>query len=749
MIIERQTTRYCVVGDQPIADALRKINENKARIIFVVNTAQRLEGVLSDGDLRRWLVSQSVIDLDQPVRSIAKKAVQSALATDEPARIAAMFHHGVDVIPLLDGFGHVVAFATSKTEELLIGDRALTADSPAFVIAEIGNNHNGSVELAKRLVDLAQEAGADCVKFQMRDIASLYRNAGDPTDAKEDLGAQYTLDLLSRFNLAPGQLFEVFDHCRLRGIAALCTPWDLDSVQALERYGIAAYKVASADLTNHDLLKAVAATGKPVLLSTGMSTEHEIAESVQLLRSRGAAFALLHCNSTYPAPFKDINLAYMRRLAEAHRCLVGYSGHERGIHVAVAAAALGAKLIEKHFTIDRAMEGNDHKVSLLPDEFAAMVRGIREVEAALGSGGERTLSQGEVINREVLAKSLVAKRPIARGEVIGEAMLAVKSPGRGLQPNRRGELIGRPARRDFAAGDFFYPSDLADVQVTPRPYRFRRPWGVPVRYHDVARIAGLTNPDLVEYHLSYRDLEEPIERHLAGVHDLDFTVHAPELFAGDHLLDLSAEDAAVRRHSQDELARVADIARALKPYHGRAAARTLIITNVGGFSQDGPCDKAEVARLYDRLAEALAAIDLSGVEVIPQTMPPFPWHFGGQRYHNLFVDPEEIDRFCRATGMRVCLDVSHSKLACNQFKWSFHDFLALVGPHTAHLHIADAKGVDGEGLQVGEGDIDFGAMAADLDRFAPRASFIPEVWQGHKNDGEGFWYALERLEQWF
>ncbi|MEI2420999.1 N-acetylneuraminate synthase family protein, partial [Arthrospira platensis SPKY2] len=186
-------------------------------------------------------------------------------------------------------------------------------------------------------------------------------------DAKEDLGAQYTLDLLSRFQLTPEEMLQAFDYCRESGILPLCTPWDIKTVKLLENYRMPAYKVASADLTNHDLLKALVDTGKPLICSTGMSTESEIKESVALLQKMGAMYVLLHCNSTYPAPFKDINLNYLDKLAKIGNCPVGYSGHERGYHVAIAAVAKGAKVIEKHFTLDKTMEGNDHKVSLLPE----------------------------------------------------------------------------------------------------------------------------------------------------------------------------------------------------------------------------------------------------------------------------------------------------------------------------------------------------------------------------------------------
>jgi sugar phosphate isomerase/epimerase len=409
--------------------------------------------------------------------------------------------------------------------------------------------------------------------------------------------------------------------------------------------------------------------------------------------------------------------------------------------VAIAAVARGAKVIEKHFTLDKSMEGNDHKVSLLPHEFRQMIEGIRQVELSTGSSAERRLSQGELMNRETLAKSLVINCNLEVGQVITANMIEVKSPGRGLQPNRKQELIGKVAQRPFKAGDFFFPSDLEVAKVEARPYQFRRPWGVPVRYHDFQKLLPKTNPVLLEFHLSYKDLEQDINQFFDRPYDLDFVVHSPELFAGDHLLDLCSPDPNYRQHSIAELQRVIDLTRQLKPFFQKSD-RPCIVTNVGGFTIDAPLPLSERSKLYALLLDSLSQLDMEGVEIIP-------WHFGGQRHHNLFVDPQDTAEFCRSNGYRVCLDVSHSKLACTHHRWSFKEFVEQIGLYTAHLHVADAQGIDGEGLQIGEGEIDFPALAEDLDKTAPKASFIPEIWQGHKNEGEGFWIALERLEKVF
>jgi N-acetylneuraminate synthase len=748
MKIEKKFSPYIVFAEETILTALNKMNASQIPFVFTVTDDGLLHGVLTNGDVRRWLTSTPNIDLGQSVARLANRGVTYARVDAPPERIRSLFSSAISVVPLVDQQHRIVGVALPGEPELRIGGRVISNTSPVYIIAEVGNNHQGDPQMARELVDVCVAAGADCAKFQMRDMRTLYRAGARSGEASEDLGSQYTLDLLERFNLPAEELLRIFDYCLQCGITPLCTPWDEESVDILDRWGMEGFKVASADMTNDPLLRHMASKAKPMFVSTGMSSDAEIRDSAELLRGLGAGFPLLHCNSTYPAPFKDVNLAYMRRLQALTNSVVGYSGHERGYHVPIAAVAMGARVIEKHVTLDRGLEGSDHKVSLLPDELRAMVAAIRDVEEALGKDGDRTLSQGERINRETLAKSVVAATPIAEGQVIDRSMVTITSPGKGLQPNRLDELLGRPARRSMQPGEFFFAADLDRPMAEARPFRLSRPWGIPVRYHDWRRLLGKSNPTLLEYHLSYKDMELDLGAFFQEKLPISYVVHAPELFAGDHVLDLCAESPVYRQRSIDELKRVVDITNALRRYH-EAPKRVLIVTNVGGFSEARPRPISDRRALYDLVAESLSQVDTAGCEIIPQTMPPFPWHFGGQRFHNLFVDAAEISAFCAAHDMRVCLDVSHSKLACNHAKSSFQEFLRTVGPCTAHLHIADATGVDGEGLQIGDGDIDFVALARDLDAYAPSASFIPEVWQGHKNEGEGFWFAMERIEAAF
>lgn len=615
--------------------------------------------------------------------------------------------------------------------------------SRVFVIAEIGNNHNGDFELALEMIDAAINAGADCVKFQMRNMASVYRKRSLSKDG-EDLGTEYILDLLDRFELSTEEHQKISDYCTRKGILYMCTPWDLDSINILEGFNVPAYKVASADLTNLPLIESLVATEKPLILSTGMSSTKEIQITTDFLNARNAKFVLLHCNSTYPAPFHDINLNWLNKLRDIHP-LVGYSGHERGTSVSLAAVGLGAKVIERHFTFDRNMEGPDHAASLERDEFKSLVAGIREIEKALGEGGDRIVSQGEMINRENLSKSLVAASNIAKGTILEAKHIKVLSPGQGLSPQNYDQLLGQKAQREIKEEDFFFSSDLYGGILEPRAYKFDRPWGVPVRYHDFSEYQAKIRPNIYEFHLSYSDMDLNIDDFLQGTYDAGFVVHAPELFSESRLMDLASPDPSYREFSVRETQRVIDITRCLKKYFP-STDRPMIVANIGGFTMDALLEQDQLTSYYERFSNSLSDLDLEGVELIPQTMAPFPWHFGGQRYQNLFLHADEIVEWCNRLDLRMCFDISHSRLMTNHFGLDFYEFAEKIAPITGHLHLGDASGVNGEGLQIGEGDIDFVRLGKILNRLCPEASFIPEIWQGHKNAGEGFWVALEKLE---
>ena len=723
---------------------LEQISRNEKGFVVVVDKELKLVGTLTDGDIRRYLARNELLELTVPIGQLMNTSFTAIEAAERNNKLAKQLLQEFKFVPVVDELGRLQEILMGDKPVFRIGTTVIDDTSRCFVIAEIGNNHNGSLELAKKMIDLAVDSGADCVKFQMRDMKDLFRLRNDES---EDLGAQYTFDILDRFQLSTDELFCAFDYCKARGLQPLCTPWDEASIEALERYGVKFYKVASADLTNHVLIKRLIETGKPLILSTGMSTEAEIGLTVKLLTEAEHPFILLHCNSTYPAPFDEINLPYMKKLRGLSKNPVGYSGHERGIGVTIAAVALGAKVVERHFTLDKNMEGNDHKVSLLPEEFKQLVNGIREVESAMVPRFNRKLSQGELINREVLGKSIYISKPIMEGEIFSRENFAVTSPGKGMQPYKIDELIGKPAPKNYEMGEFIFEDHFAAESVTQRNnWSYKLKHGIPVRYHDYKSLYQGASFEIVEFHLSYQDLNLNISDFIDPEQEVELVVHCPELYPNDHILNLVSDDKDYRKKSISYLAKTVDHVNDLMARFPKTR-KPYLITNIGGFSEDTFLPKEWRKDRYEVLEEVLKPFDDSCVEIIPQTMPPFPWHFGGQRFHNLFVDPDEIVQHCEKYKRRICFDISHTKLATNLLKLSFERALIAFAPFTAHLHIADAFERSGEGLQIGDGEIPFADIWPQIEQNFTHASFVPEVWQGHTNSGMGFWKAFNKLEK--
>lgn len=324
-----------------------------------------------------------------------------------------------------------------------------------FIIAEAGVNHNGDIEIAKRLIDAAAEAGADAVKFQTFKAEQLVcRDAKKAeyqlvtTDVSE---TQY--DMLKKLELTPEMHEMLMKYCEEKNIMFLSTPFDIDSLHYLVKLGVGIIKLPSGEITNYPLLREAGKTQKRIILSTGMSSMDEVKAAVDVLQKAGTNdITLLHCNTQYPTPVTDVNLLAMVRMREELGVQTGYSDHTQGIEIPIAAAALGAVVIEKHFTLDKSMDGPDHKASLEPDELKRMVEGIRRVEQALGDG-KKEVSSSEKGNIGIVRKSIVAARPVRKGERLTEDNLTTKRPGTGISPMRWNEVIGKTADRDYEADE--------------------------------------------------------------------------------------------------------------------------------------------------------------------------------------------------------------------------------------------------------------------------------------------------------
>ena len=324
-----------------------------------------------------------------------------------------------------------------------------------IIIAEAGVNHNGSIDLAKEMIIKAKEAGADYVKFQTfipkNLVSKTAQKAGYQKDATGDDESQ--LQMLSKLALTFGDFKELQECCKEVGIGFLSTPFDLDSIEFLNTLKMPFWKIPSGEITNEPYLRAIGKTGLPVIMSTGMTTLDEIREALQVLREEGCEdIKLLHCNTQYPTPMEDVNLAAMETLRKEFRVPVGFSDHTMGIHVPIGAVALGAEVIEKHFTLDHNMEGPDHKASLEPDELKAMVSCIRQIEKAIGTGLKEP-SPSEQTNMVAARKSLVAAIDIKKGELFTKENLTTKRPGDGISAMKWSKLLGKVASKNYEADD--------------------------------------------------------------------------------------------------------------------------------------------------------------------------------------------------------------------------------------------------------------------------------------------------------
>lgn len=342
-----------------------------------------------------------------------------------------------------------------NTKVLDIASRKIGSDQQCFIIAEAGVNHNGNLTMARQLVDIAAQAGADAVKFQTFTAEHIVTPGAPKADYQlrvTNVGeSQYAM--LKKLELSEQDFAELKDYCEQKDILFLSTPHDQESIDFLDQLGVSFFKVGSGDITNIPYLRHVARKRKPIILSTGMATLGEVEEAVETILTEGNKdLALLHCVSNYPARVEECNLRAIRTLSMAFNLPVGFSDHTLGIEISLAAVALGACIVEKHFTLDRMLPGPDHKASLEPAELISLVKGIRNIEKALGDGVKKP-SLDELKNMVTIRKSLVAASDIPVGTVIREEMLKVKRPGTGIPPRFLSKIVGRRARRHIKADE--------------------------------------------------------------------------------------------------------------------------------------------------------------------------------------------------------------------------------------------------------------------------------------------------------
>lgn len=714
-------------------------NEKIFRVGYLLlkNSGGQLSGIISSSEL---LASVNLGNESILCHANTSPLIASLEETENSIERKLKIH---PIIPIVDSVGEIFgAYSRQPVKNIarLSADKFVGKNLSPIIIAEIGNNHNGSYEACCELIDSSIEAGVDAVKFQHRNIDSLYQSG-----ALHGLGAEYIKNLSTRFSLNIVQLKKAISYANSLGVLSMCTPWDIESLRELEDTDVCCYKVASADFTNKTLISSIFETGKPVVLSCGMTELKNIYEMLGWLGKNFNNYCVLHCNSAYPPAYSDLNLKFISNLVEITDIPIGYSSHEKGIHATTAAIALGASVVEKHVTLDKNWEGSDHKISLLPEELRKLVVQVKEVHEAIGTGTERQLSQGELINRVGLSKSAFLINSMKKGETLAQNNIQLKSPGNGILPHQLNEFIGKQVVSDLETGHMLERSDFFGKKYNAK-FDFERRWGVPVRHKDVALFDQLFDCPLFEIHFSSDDIELEHSKYFSHMYGRELIFHAPEMFSNDHIIDLATADKTYLKKSVQNLERTFEACLEIYELQGLTGKPKLIV-NCGGFSENGFFSDREITSSISRMRDNLLRLNSSSVEILPQTMPPFPWHFGGRRFHNLFTRPDNILSLIEQTDLKLCIDVSHSAMMCNFDNTALSEFLQRIGPYSCHAHIADTVGVSGEGMPIGEGEINF----EEISKFLPSCveTFIIEVWQGHENSGELFKKGLSKLEGLF
>jgi len=607
-----------------------------------------------------------------------------------------------------------------------------------YFIAEIGINHNGLLEEALLLIDAAAKAGVNAVKFQKRTLEKIYTKELIENPNAQEWSFQYLIPQLKDLELSLSDYQALKKRAKEKGLDFIITPFDLDSLAFVQSIGVDAIKIASADLVYWPLIDEAIKTGKPIILSTGMWSEAVIEKTIAHVKKLTQNFVVLHCQSTYPAPDDNLNIRYLKKLAKLWPH-IGYSSHDRGVLPCVLAYSQGARVIEKHITLDVNQLGPDHKASIDPATFAQLVDEVKRAEIILGQE-IKIVNQAEMLNKEVFAKSAYLKREVAKNEYITKDDLDYFSPGKGLFAFEIDDYLSQPLQVNKPKGSLLIAEDFSEtiaIHQWPK-FTFNREWGVKCRFHDFDEYDQVDSA-CVEFHCSDKDLDHD---KVISNPKKSLIVHAPEILDKE-LLDLCSNDIGLQNRSI--LALDKTIKMTERMHQGFAQhSKPKIVVHLGGMTLNA--EKVDINDMMRKADRFLSTLDVSRVDLLPENLPPRPWYLGGQWHQHAFCDAKEMRNFCQSLGLGMTLDISHAQLWCKYANISLMDYVKTVMPVVRHLHLSDAKGIDGEGLQFGEGEIDFDILMRYLEKY--QFSWVTEIWSGHCKGGIGNYHALCHLKNY-
>ena len=610
-----------------------------------------------------------------------------------------------------------------------------------YVIAEIGINHNGSLQTALDLIDSAYESGVDAVKFQKRNINNIYnkKTINDPNSAEWNV--EYLIKELKQLEFGKKEYDIIYDKCKSLQLDLIITPFDIESVDFVLQYNVVAFKNASCNMNNYKLIDYIATKNLPVLISTGMWSDDEIKESIQYFKLKNINYTLLLANSTYPCPYEDLNINYINTLKK-YSNVVGYSGHERGNFIPIAVAALGAKIIEKHITFDRNQQGLDHKASMEPHEWKEMVHNLRLLETALGS--EKIVNQAEILAKQSFCLSPYAIRDVKVGEKLNKDMFELLAPGKGILQNELSKYLGKEIKLEIKKNDCISKSFFEETILVKdwKIANFKKKWGVKCRFHDFLDYSVLSSP-VIEFHCSQKDIYDPITGIASNTSQL--IVHAPEI-VDRMLVDICSKDEFQVQKSisilQDTINKTIKLSKNFK-------GKPKLVVHFGGMCLK-PCCNVEKTQheMFHKSIENFKKLNYNPdeIEILPENLPPKPWYLGGEWNQYGFMTEKYMIDFCKKFHLKITYDVCHAKLYCNYMKKDIVEYTKKIKKYISHVHISDTKGINGEGVQINEGDTDFLPIFKELNDLD--FSWVTEIWAGHINNGKGCYKSMKLLEDY-
>jgi len=600
------------------------------------------------------------------------------------------------------------------------------------IIAEIGINHNGDVARALALISAAAESGVWGIKFQYRNLDNAY--AGE---AKE-IGDEMLSQEIKRNYLSPVSIISLVKKAHELNIHAGISFFDemdvddfLDSIDMFDFF-----KAPSVELCNRGLINKMLAFGKPVFISLGCHKEDEIERAFLSFESDN--WIALHCVSNYPVSLVNAKLGYLKHMASKWGRPFGYSSHDASWEVNLIAMSMGACVIERHITFDKLAAGLDHSTSSTPDEFRQMVCFAESMQLLLAGNGPRIPNQGEMLNLQNLGRSYYAQQDISAGERITHDKLVFRSPRVGLGESEMNHFFDKKALQDLSEGQVvsrsvFIPRERLEDEAIG--FAKNHKIAIPVRLHDFSNMEQKFPIGAFEFHLSYGEVLSTLDAGQFGVNNL-YSIHLPDYINSTQLMDPFSLDKQQASTSLNILQRTVDFADALQQRTGRN------VPVVGSFS----VVHRNIKEFYEQHTAMIAEFREQGVSILPQWLPPIAWYFGGSVTLEAVNQQRDID-YILQHNLPICMDVCHLCMGESVFDFNAVNMINSVLPLIQHVHIADAEGIDGEGLHFGEGDPQNMAAIAGVMKIDTMK--VIEVWQGHLDDGAGFVKALNKLPKLF